>query len=63
MSLGNVSEELILDPTQIETDSTSPALNRPDPARYVVVAVVVTDEPDNDIAMEIAKEPLKIILE
>jgi hypothetical protein len=62
ISLGNVSDELIFDPTQIETDSP-PLVSRPDPAHYVIVAVIVTNEPDSDIAFEIAKEPLKIILE
>jgi len=63
MPAGNVSEDLILDPTQIEPDPTPEALNRPDPARYVVVAVVVTDEPDSDLAFEIAGAPLDVILE
>jgi hypothetical protein len=60
---GNFSEELILDPTQIETDSPPTTASRPDPARYVIVAVVVTEEPDSDIAFEIAKDPLDVILE
>jgi len=59
----NVSEELILDPTQIKPDSTSLASSRPDPARYAVVVVAVTDEPDSDIAFEIANAPLNVILE
>jgi hypothetical protein len=63
MPAGNVSEELVLDPTQIEPDSMSDMSNRPDPAQYVVVAVVVTNEPDDDIAFEVAKAPLNVILE
>jgi hypothetical protein len=63
MGSGNVSDELILDPTQIEHASPPLAERRPDPARYVIVAVVVTDETNSDIAFEIAKQPLKIILE
>jgi hypothetical protein len=63
MPPGNVSEELILDPTQIETGSPPVGASRSDPARYVVVSVVVTDEPDSDLAFEIAKASLNVILE
>ncbi|MBE7473628.1 MAG: FtsW/RodA/SpoVE family cell cycle protein [Anaerolineales bacterium] len=53
--------ELILDPTQIATPT--PAL-LPEwlPARYVVVAVVVTDAPTDNPALGIARAPLKVLL-
>lgn len=59
-------QNLVLDPSKL-----TPASPRPSPTvqldqergRYVVVAVVVTDEPDDDLAFRIASPSLKTILE
>ncbi len=59
-------EGLIFDPTQIKRPPTTPV---PTPAvtvekaRYVVAAVVVTDEPERNPALRIARAPLKVLLE
>jgi cell division protein FtsW (lipid II flippase) len=54
--------ELILDPSKIKSAPTPVAQIEREPARYVVVAVVVTDEPENNPAFRIAIPPLKAIL-
>ncbi|NJN94341.1 MAG: FtsW/RodA/SpoVE family cell cycle protein [Anaerolineales bacterium] len=53
--------ELVLDPTQITSPTPAAAVERP-AARYVVVAVVVTAEPDSGAALRIARAPLKVLL-
>lgn len=53
--------ELVLDPTQIVSPPLSTGVERP-AARYVVAAVVVTAEPDNDAAIGVARAPLKVLL-
>lgn len=55
--------ELVLDPSQITAPTSSPA-ERADlpPARYVVVAVVVTDEADGEAALRVATAPLRVLL-
>jgi len=53
--------ELVLDPTQIVSPTPSTGVERPT-ARYVVVAVMVTAEPDSDAAMRVARAPLKVLL-
>jgi cell division protein FtsW (lipid II flippase) len=53
--------ELILDPTQIATPIPA-LLPEWSPARYVVVAVVVTDAPTDNPALGIARAPLKVLL-
>ncbi len=63
----NEANDLVLDPTQINPEPTpqavvEPAPARLRPARYAVVAVVVTTEPDETIAFEIAKTALEVIL-
>jgi hypothetical protein len=57
--------ELILDPTKISTSTPTPAAVPPktDPARYVVVAVVVTDTPVENPALRAARAPLNVLLE
>jgi hypothetical protein len=56
--------ELVLDPSQIvlTTPTPAPSAERP-PARYAVVAVVVTDEADSDVALRIARAPVRVILQ
>ncbi|MBI1877320.1 MAG: FtsW/RodA/SpoVE family cell cycle protein [Chloroflexi bacterium] len=54
--------KLILDPSQITAPTPKVQAERV-PARYVVVAVVVTDEPESNPALRIARAPLKVILE
>ncbi len=53
--------ELVLDPTKIASPTSMARPERP-VARYVVVAVVVTAEPDNAAALRIARAPLKVLL-
>lgn len=60
-----LSEEgLIFDPTQIAPPMPA-ATPSPPPvrARYAVVAVVVTDVPQDDPALRVAKAPLKVLLD
>jgi cytochrome P450 len=54
--------ELILDPSQITPTPTPTVQAERVPARYAVVAVVVTDAPDRNPALRIARAPLKVIL-
>jgi cell division protein FtsW (lipid II flippase) len=54
--------ELILDPAKIKSAPTPVTQIEWEPARYVVAAVVVTDEPENNPAFRIAVTPLKAIL-
>lgn len=53
--------ELVLDPTQMATPAPAATVER-SAARYVVVAVVVTAEPDSEAALRIARAPLKVLL-
>ncbi len=56
-------EGLIFDPTQIEkTEPTMTPAPSNSPARYAVVVVVVTDEPDERLAVRIARAPLRSLL-
>jgi hypothetical protein len=57
-----VEGELVLDPTEIRSTPTPLVPTRPTPARYVVVAVVVTDEAEQDPAFRVALASLKTIL-
>ncbi|HXV43607.1 MAG TPA: FtsW/RodA/SpoVE family cell cycle protein, partial [Anaerolineae bacterium] len=54
--------KLILDPSKI-TPSTPTVPAARVPARYAVVAVVVTDGPEQSPALRIARAPLKVVLE
>lgn len=57
---------LIFDPAKIEPDTSTPASTPPAPsntARYAVVAVVVTDSPEDTPALRIGAAPLKTLLE
>jgi hypothetical protein len=55
--------ELVLNPSQIT--SPTPTAERADlpPARYVVVAVVVTDAADSEAALRVAAAPVKVLLQ
>jgi peptidoglycan glycosyltransferase len=53
--------ELILDPSQIIAPTPTTPPQRP-PARFAVVAVVVTDQGDREAALRLAKAPLQVIL-
>jgi hypothetical protein len=54
--------ELVLDPSQVI--SPTPSVQTEDlPAQHVVVAVVVTEEPDNNAARQIARAALKVLLD
>jgi hypothetical protein len=56
---------LIFDPTRIATVTPSPTravTAPPSRARYVVVAVVVTETPDRGLALRVARAPLKVLL-
>jgi hypothetical protein len=59
-----LSEEgLILDPTQIEAVTPTPApATTAQTARYAVVAVVVTDQPAEEPALRLARAPLNVLL-
>ncbi len=59
-----VNGELALDPTKINSSTPTP-LPAPqvDSARYAVVAVVVTNTPEDNPAFRIAKAPLRVLLE
>ncbi|MBE7552291.1 MAG: FtsW/RodA/SpoVE family cell cycle protein [Anaerolineales bacterium] len=54
--------ELILDPTQIAHATPAPPETWT-PAQYVVVAVVVTDAPEGEPALRLARAPLRVILQ
>jgi hypothetical protein len=54
--------ELILDPSKITSPTPTVEAARV-PARYAVVAVVVTDGPEQSPALRIARAPLKVVLE
>ncbi|MCL4295861.1 MAG: FtsW/RodA/SpoVE family cell cycle protein [Anaerolineae bacterium] len=54
--------KLVLDPTQIFTPTPTPETEWK-PARYVVVAVVVTDAPESNPALRLARAPLRVILQ
>jgi cell division protein FtsW (lipid II flippase) len=54
--------ELILDPSKIKPAPTPVAQIERETARYVVVAVVVTNEPETKLAFRVAKTSLKTIL-
>jgi hypothetical protein len=54
--------ELILDPSKIAPSTPTVQAARV-PARYAVVAVVVTDGPEQSPALRIARAPLKVVLE
>jgi cell division protein FtsW (lipid II flippase) len=55
--------ELILDPSQIAP--APPPISQAEwiPARYAVVAVVVTDSPEDRPALRLARAPLRVILQ
>lgn len=54
---------LILDPTKIEAAAaTSTPATTDHKAQYVVVTVVVTETPENQPALQIAKAPLRVLL-
>jgi hypothetical protein len=56
--------ELVLDPSQIASPTSTPVVQfEQTPARYAVVAVVVTDEAASDAALRIARAPIRVILE
>lgn len=54
--------KLILDPAQIAAPTLTAPAERV-PARYAVVAVVVTDAPENNPALRLARAPLRVILQ
>jgi cell division protein FtsW (lipid II flippase) len=57
-------EGLTLDPTKIEVPAPTPTPSAPtSQPRYAVVAVVVTDTPDDAPAMRMARAPLRVLLE
>jgi peptidoglycan glycosyltransferase len=53
--------ELVLDPAQIATPTPTAPLAWT-PARYVVVAVVVTNNPEDNPALSLARAPLRMLL-
>jgi hypothetical protein len=53
--------KLVLDPSQIVTPTPTMQVEQV-PARYVVVCVVVTDAPENNPALQIARAPLHVLL-
>jgi hypothetical protein len=60
-ALAPAEAELILDPSQISTPTPTVQVEQV-PARYVVVAVVITDAPENHPALQIARAPLHVLL-
>jgi hypothetical protein len=54
--------QLVLDPTKISTPTPTAAPPETTPARYVVVAVVVTDTPEENPALDIGRAPLNVLL-
>ncbi|MEM7344575.1 MAG: FtsW/RodA/SpoVE family cell cycle protein [Chloroflexota bacterium] len=59
------ADEIRFDPDEMEALATPTVTNadRPAPARYIVVAVVVTEQPDPDQAYRIGRAPLQVVLE
>jgi cell division protein FtsW (lipid II flippase) len=56
-------DDLILDPSKIEAIPPTPTLEAaPNKARYVAIAVVVTDTPEDTPAFRIAMAPLRVLL-
>ncbi|MBN1220447.1 MAG: FtsW/RodA/SpoVE family cell cycle protein [Anaerolineae bacterium] len=55
-------EEMILDPSKIESPPTPLIQENPQAARYVVVVVVVTNKPEEAEALKVAKTVLQPIL-
>jgi peptidoglycan glycosyltransferase len=59
-----VKADLILDPSQIIPATPTPSVSAANPpARYAVVAVVVTDTPQDNPAARIAAAPVRVLLQ
>ncbi|MFN8457597.1 MAG: FtsW/RodA/SpoVE family cell cycle protein [Anaerolineae bacterium] len=59
---GQAEAELILDPSQIPSPTPAPQVKHA-PARYAVVAVVVTETSNPEAALRLAEGPIRILLE